>query len=54
MITEPDGRRTQIGIFSFYFSPTCDLGFPPIYTRTTSYLAWIEANSDVRILDNWE
>lgn len=54
MIVEADGRRTQIGIYSYQFALGCGLGWPPVYTRTTSFLDFIEQNSDVRILDDWE
>lgn len=54
MIVEADGRRTQIGVFSFHFSLGCGLGWPAVYSRVTSYLDFIEQNSDVRILDTWE
>lgn len=54
MITEADGGRTQIGIFSYQFSLGCGLGWPAVYARVTSFLDFIEQNSDVRILETWE
>lgn len=54
MIVEADGRRTQVGVFSFHFSLGCGLGWPAVYTRVTSFLDFIEANSDVRILETWD
>lgn len=54
MITEADGRRTQIGIFSYQFSLGCGLGWPAVYARVTSFLDFIEQNSDVTILETWE
>lgn len=54
MIIEADGRRTQIGVFSYQFSLGCQLGWPAVYARITSFLNFIEANSDVRILETWE
>ena len=35
--------------FSVTFSLGCDLGWPPVYTRITSFLHWIGDNSDVLI-----
>lgn len=54
MIIEADGRRTQIGIFSYQFSLGCGLGWPAVYSRVTSFLDFIQQNSDVRILETWE
>lgn len=54
MVVEADGRRTQIGVFSFHFSLGCGLGWPAVYTRVTSFLDFIESHSDVRILETWD
>ena len=54
LLLEADGSWTQIGIFSYQFSLGCDRGWPPVYTRVTSYLDWIAANSDVVIRETWE
>lgn len=54
MITDADGRRTQIGIFSYQFSLGCGLGWPAVFARVTEFLDFIEQNSDVRILENFE
>lgn len=54
VITEADGRRTLVGIFSFQFSLGCERGWPPVFARVTSFLDFIEQNSDVRILETWE
>lgn len=54
LLLEADGSWTQIGIFSYQFSLGCDRGWPPVYTRVTSYLDWIASNSDVVIRETWE
>lgn len=46
---DDDGYPTQIGVFSYQFSLGCTMGWPAVYTRLTSYLDWIESNSDVVI-----
>lgn len=33
MIQEPDGQRTQIGVFSYQFSLGCGLGWPGGYNE---------------------
>lgn len=48
-LKDDDGFPTQIGIFSYQFSMGCNWGWPAVYTRITSYLDWIETNSDVVI-----
>lgn len=48
-IKDDDGFATQIGLFSYQFSMGCTWGWPAVYTRITSYLDWIESNSDVVI-----
>lgn len=44
-----NGKMTIIGIVS-YGSATCETGHPPVMTRVTSYLDWIENNSGVRLV----
>lgn len=39
----------QIGVVSFGIALGCEIGWPHVYTRVTSYLDWIENNSDVLI-----
>jgi len=46
---EHDRYRTQIGIYSYQFSISCDLSWPAVYTRTSQYLQWIQSNSDAEI-----
>ncbi|XP_052895920.1 collagenase-like [Anopheles moucheti] len=47
------GRTFLIGLYSFTSFLGCGMGRPTVHTRITEYLDWIEANSDVIILDNW-
>nr|ABZ04021.1 serine protease 13 [Costelytra zealandica] len=42
------GNR-QIGIVSFGLALGCEIGWPSAFTRVTSYLDWIAANTDVTI-----
>lgn len=46
---DSDEVKTQIAIFSYQYSRGCDRGWPAVFTRVTSYLDWIEKNSDVVI-----
>ncbi|GJQ80760.1 hypothetical protein Trydic_g9352 [Trypoxylus dichotomus] len=39
----------QIGVVSFGIAFGCEIGWPSVFTRVTSYLDWIEDNSDVVI-----
>jgi hypothetical protein len=54
MMVEADGRRTQIGVFSYQFSLGCERGWPAVFARVPSFFDFIEQNSDVRILENWD
>ncbi|XP_017012400.2 brachyurin-like [Drosophila takahashii] len=42
-----DGSNTLIGATSFGISLGCEVGWPGVFTRITSYLDWIEENSGV-------
>ncbi|BFF99406.1 brachyurin-like [Drosophila madeirensis] len=42
-----DGRNTLIGATSFGLSVGCEVGWPGVFTRITSFLDWIEARSGV-------
>uniref|UniRef100_A0AAG5DEP8 Peptidase S1 domain-containing protein n=1 Tax=Anopheles atroparvus TaxID=41427 RepID=A0AAG5DEP8_ANOAO len=53
-VQDADGGQTVIGVFSFLTWLGCDVDWPAVYTRLTPYLAWIEANSDVTILTDFE
>ncbi|KAK3932210.1 Chymotrypsin BI [Frankliniella fusca] len=41
MVLYEDDGPTLIGVASFAFVYACNLGFPTAYTRTTTYLDWI-------------
>ena len=45
---ESDTVYTQVGIVSFGAAAGCQLGYPAAFTRVTSYLGWITANTAVR------
>uniref|UniRef100_A0A2C9H3X6 Peptidase S1 domain-containing protein n=1 Tax=Anopheles gambiae TaxID=7165 RepID=A0A2C9H3X6_ANOGA len=53
-VNDADGGRTVIGLLSFISALGCDLDRPAVYTRLTTYLAWIEANSDVTIRNDFD
>ncbi|XP_023948133.2 collagenase-like [Bicyclus anynana] len=38
-------KRTLVGIVSFGLADACQSGYPSVYTRVTSFLTWIQANS---------
>lgn len=42
-----DGSNTLIGATSFGIALGCERGWPGVFTRITSYLDWIKANSGV-------
>ncbi|XP_030385425.1 brachyurin [Scaptodrosophila lebanonensis] len=42
-----DGSNTLIGATSFGIALGCEVGWPGVFTRITSYLDWIEKNSGV-------
>ncbi|XP_053687248.1 collagenase-like [Sabethes cyaneus] len=44
-----DGIPTQIGLFTFHSSFGCITRLPAVFTRLSSYLDWIEENSDVEV-----
>jgi secreted trypsin-like serine protease len=50
VIQEDDGRYTEIGIVSFGHSSGCEMGFPVVFTRVTSFLDWIEKNTGIVIV----
>ncbi|XP_050072874.1 collagenase-like [Anopheles maculipalpis] len=53
-VDDADGGQTLIGVFSFLSVLGCDVDRPAVYTRLTPFLAWIEANSDVTIRNDFE
>jgi hypothetical protein len=44
-----NGQLTQIGIAAFVSGYGCSSGYPSAYTRLTSIVDWIRANSDAPI-----
>ncbi|XP_049544354.1 brachyurin-like [Anopheles darlingi] len=42
-----DGHTVQLGVVSFGLALGCELNWPSVFARTTSFLQWIAANSDV-------
>jgi len=48
-LVESNGVHKQIGITSFGSSLGCEIGFHAAFTRTTSYLEWIETETNVEI-----
>uniref|UniRef100_A0A182T345 Peptidase S1 domain-containing protein n=1 Tax=Anopheles maculatus TaxID=74869 RepID=A0A182T345_9DIPT len=53
-VNDADGGQTVIGVFSFLSVLGCDIDRPAVYTRLTPFLAWIEANSDVTIRNDFD
>uniref|UniRef100_A0A8W7P4J9 Peptidase S1 domain-containing protein n=1 Tax=Anopheles coluzzii TaxID=1518534 RepID=A0A8W7P4J9_ANOCL len=45
-----DGTTVQLGVVSFGLALGCELNWPSVFARTTSFLAWIGENSDVQLL----
>ncbi|XP_053663827.1 brachyurin-like [Anopheles marshallii] len=45
-----DGTTVQLGVVSFGLALGCELNWPSVFARTTSFLSWIEENSDVELL----
>jgi len=45
IVLESDGIYTQVGIVSFGAAAGCTLGYPAAFTRVTSFLSWISANT---------
>lgn len=45
LTVQSNGRTVQIGVISFTAAAGCERGFPAVFTRTASFLAWISANS---------
>ncbi|KAK3914426.1 Chymotrypsin-1 [Frankliniella fusca] len=40
-IIEDDGKPTLVGIISFVLKYSCNLSFPPVFTRVSSFVPWI-------------
>ncbi|KFB40351.1 AGAP007252-PA-like protein [Anopheles sinensis] len=45
-----DGTTVQLGVVSFGLALGCELNWPSVFARTTSFLTWIAENSDVTLL----
>lgn len=48
-VEEKTNKPMQIGIVSFGKSEGCEKGSPAAFTRITTYLKWIQDNSDVQL-----
>ncbi|KAL1397565.1 hypothetical protein quinque_005428 [Culex quinquefasciatus] len=49
MTIERDGKTVQVGVVSFGLALGCENNWPSVFARTTSFLQWIQAHSDVII-----
>lgn len=49
VVVDDNGTKTQVGLVSFSVGFGCQLGWPTVHTRTSKYLDWISANTDVTI-----
>ncbi|XP_059474194.1 brachyurin-like [Neocloeon triangulifer] len=47
VVPEADGELTLIGVTSFGASIGCEQGLPAGFSRASSFITWIETNSDV-------
>lgn len=52
-VIEADGITTQVGIVSFGLALGCELNWPSAHARVTSFLEWIDENTDHEIRENW-
>jgi secreted trypsin-like serine protease len=49
LVKKIGGAYTQIGVVSFAAAAGCELEYPAGFARVTSYLDWIETNTDIQI-----
>ncbi|XP_063229584.1 brachyurin-like [Bacillus rossius redtenbacheri] len=49
VVADTDGARTQVGIVSFGLALGCEIGWPGVYARVTSYLTWISSTTGIAI-----
>ncbi|XP_055689015.1 brachyurin-like [Lutzomyia longipalpis] len=52
-VIEADGITTQVGVVSFGLALGCELNWPSAHARTTSFIQWIDDNTDHEIRENW-
>lgn len=52
-VQEADGLSTQIGVTMARLTNSCENGAPNVFTRITTFLDWIEQNTDVIIAGTW-
>uniref|UniRef100_A0A1L8DQN6 Putative trypsin-like serine protease n=1 Tax=Nyssomyia neivai TaxID=330878 RepID=A0A1L8DQN6_9DIPT len=53
-IIEADGRPTLVGVVSFGLGLGCELNWPSAHVRATSFLEWIDDNTDHEIREHWD
>jgi secreted trypsin-like serine protease len=46
---EDDGNYILVGIVSFGAAAGCELGYPTVFTRVSSFLNWITSNTGISI-----
>jgi len=51
IIIDSDNAPTQIGLTSFGIVFGCEVGWPPVFTRLTPFLNWIESVTGIPIRD---
>lgn len=44
VVYEADGKPTLVGLTSFGVGLGCEVSWPNVFTRITSYLDWIESS----------
>ncbi|KXJ80485.1 hypothetical protein RP20_CCG024817 [Aedes albopictus] len=49
MTISRDGKTVQVGVVSFGLALGCERNWPSVFARTSSFLQWIQAHSDVVI-----
>ncbi|GLG93532.1 Chymotrypsin [Gryllus bimaculatus] len=48
---ESDGEVSQLGVVSFGIAFGCEIGWPAVFTRVTSFVDWISAVTGVEVRD---
>jgi len=49
VLTEKDGSKTLLGATSFGIAFGCEIGWPGVFTRISSFLDWINAQTGIAI-----